>query len=111
MEFNSTALILCLTLVSPLRNWLNSTKSSKRLKVFIFSIEYEMFCEPMQRKRFKNVSSMKWKRVCSLNRLFNLLSECLTLHFQISEAKNITCKYIKRSVTLSMQLLGHLTVT
>ena len=43
MEFSSTALILLLTLVALLRNWLNSSKSFKRLNVFNFSLEYETF--------------------------------------------------------------------
>ena len=41
VEISSTALILLLTLVAPLRNWLNSIKSSKRLNIFNFNLEYE----------------------------------------------------------------------
>ena len=47
MEFSSTALILLLTLVALLRNWLNSSKSFKRLNVFNFNLEYETFFDLM----------------------------------------------------------------
>ena len=50
MEISSTALILLLTLVAPLRNWLSSTKSSKGLKVLNFNLEYETFFKLMQPK-------------------------------------------------------------
>ena len=43
IEVHSTALILLLTLVSPLRNWLCSAKSSKRPGVFNFNLGYETF--------------------------------------------------------------------
>ena len=61
IEVCSTALVLLLTLVAPLRNWPNSTKSSKRLKMLNFNLEYEIFCELMQPKLFKNFSCIKWK--------------------------------------------------
>ena len=61
MEVSSTALILLLTLVAPLRNWLSSTKSSKRLKVFNISSEYEMFFELMHPKIFKKISMYETK--------------------------------------------------
>ena len=42
-QFNSSNLLL--TFIAPLRNWPNSTKSFRRLKVFNFSLEYKTFCE------------------------------------------------------------------
>ena len=51
---------LMLTLVAPLRNWLNSTKSPKRLHIFNFNLEYEI-CELMWPKLFNNFSCIKWK--------------------------------------------------
>ena len=63
MEVSSTALILLLTLVAPLRNWLRSAKSSKRLKVFNFNLEYETFFELMHPKLFKNFPFIKRKRI------------------------------------------------
>ena len=68
MEVSSTALVLLMALVASLRNWLNSPKSPKRLKVFNFNLEYETFCELTQPKLFKTEAE------CSLDRLFNLLS-------------------------------------
>ena len=68
MEVSSKALVLLMALVAPLRNWLNSPKSPKRLKVFNFSLEYETFCELTQPKLLKTEAE------CSLERLFNLLS-------------------------------------
>ena len=61
MEVSSAALILLLTLVAPLRNWLTSAKSSKRLKVFNFSLEHKTFFELMQPNLLKIFSCIKWK--------------------------------------------------
>ena len=57
-QFNSFNLLL--TLVAPMRNWLSSIKSSKRLKVF--NLENETFFELMQPKLLKKFSGIKWKR-------------------------------------------------
>ena len=62
MKVSSTSLLLLLILVGPLRNLLNSTKSSRRLKVFNFNLEYETFCELTQPKLFKTFSRIKRKR-------------------------------------------------
>ena len=43
MEVSSTPLFLSLTLVSPLRNWLNSTKATRDQKYSIFNLRYEAF--------------------------------------------------------------------
>ena len=59
-QFNSFNLLL--TLVAPMRNWLSSIKSSKRLKVFNFNLENETFFELMLPKLLKKFSCIKWKR-------------------------------------------------
>ena len=59
-QFNSSNLLL--TFIAPLRNWPNSTKSFRRLKVFNFSLEYKIFFELMEPKLFKNFSCVKWWR-------------------------------------------------
>ena len=103
IEVSSTALTLLLTLVAPLRNWLNSTKSLKRLRVFNFNLEYETFCHLMPPKLFKNFSCIKQKPSVDWIDFFNLLSEYFTIYFFIHYRgfpNNI--KYMKVSVIFSM---------
>ena len=101
MEVSSTALVLLMALVAPLRNWLNSPKSPKRLKVFNFNLEYETFCELTQPKLFKTFSRIKRKRNVFLKDF--LIFPYSTFYFRIQYLgcpNNV--KYMKTSVILSM---------
>ena len=102
IEVSSTALILWLTLFAPLRNWLNSTKSSKRPQVFNLNLEYETFCERMWPKLFKNFPCIKQMPIVLWTDflVFFLSLSPFIFKYSISDVLT-TVKYMKARVLLS----------